>query len=165
MRTFIRSIAISAAIFSAVFAYAAGDESAKLRSIFPDAAGFEKRSIDGIDYYAASGSSGLCGYGVLVTADGYSGPIKILAGVNPDGIVQGIAILDHCETPGFGAKINEICQMENEPRFLRQFKGKPASGLEVGKNIDAVTGATISSRIVTDAVKKTVSDFLAKIKK
>ena len=49
--------------------------------------------------------------------------------------------------------------------FLRQFKGKRASTVAIGSDIDAITGATISSKAVTDAVRDTVDRFMAEIKR
>ncbi len=48
---------------------------------------------------------------------------------------------------------------------MKQFKGKPARTIAVKKDIDAITGATISSKAVTDAIRKTVDDLLTKLKK
>ena len=48
---------------------------------------------------------------------------------------------------------------------MRQFKGKPAASVEVKKDIDAITGATISSRGVTEAINRTVNEFLRKLNK
>ena len=88
-------------------------------------------------------------------ADGYSGAIKLIIGVDQGGRVTGVKILSHSETPGLGAKIQELW-------FTRQFIGKTKAGLVLKKDssvgeIDAITGATISSRAVTDAVQKAVT--------
>ncbi len=86
----------------------------------------------------------------VVAPDGYSGDIKFMVGVNIDGVVQGIEILKHLETPGLGAKITE----EN---FKKIYAGKSLEDPENwavtkdGGTFVPITGATISSRAVTKA--------------
>lgn len=81
---------------------------------------------------------------------GYGGQIKVMAGVDNEGRVVGIKILEHYETPGLGDGIIK-------DNFTTQFKHKTAFELRLktdGVGIDAVTGATISSRACIDAVRK-----------
>ena len=87
------------------------------------------------------------------TREGYSDMIKVLVGVNADGKVQAIDILEQKETPGLGAKIDSS-------KFTTQFKGRLATPNEWcqvekdGGDVVAITGATISSRAVSKAVRK-----------
>lgn len=141
------------------------EESAALKAIMPDADSFEARSIDGIDYFDAYKAGELAGYCLKITGMGYGGYIKMMVGIDKDGIIKGIRVLEHQETPGLGSQISETAPGEKEPWFLRQFNGKNAKDIAVRKNIDAITGATISSAAVTDAVRKTVDEFLAKARK
>ena len=94
---------------------------------------------------------------------GYSGKIAVMIGITPDGAVSGIRIRSQQETPGLGAKIVL-------PDFYDQFKGLSLSlkkglvkGLlavdKDGGTIDSITGATISSRGVTQAVNKALLFF------
>lgn len=83
---------------------------------------------------------------------GYGGTIEVLVGVLPDATVNGVEILRaDKETPGLGSKIKE-------QGFRTQFKGKSASDTKWaavtkdGGRVDAITGATISSRAVAEAV-------------
>lgn len=141
------------------------EEQEALKVITPEADSFVEKSIDGIDYFEAFRGNKLVGYCLRITANGYNGFIRIIAGVDLNGIITGVRVLEHQETPGLGAKINEIKPQEEDPWFLRQFIGKPAGNLQVKKDIDAITGATISSRAVMDAINKTVNEFLVKVKK
>jgi electron transport complex protein RnfG len=118
-----------------------------------------------MEYFEAVKEKNVVGYCIKATGEGYGGYIRMMIGINPDGVIKGVRILEHQETPGLGAKINEVRPGEKDAWFLRQFVGKSARTVEVRKNIDSITGATISSRGVTDAVNKTVTEFLAKIKK
>lgn len=95
------------------------------------------------------------GYIVEGYGKGYSSYIHVLASVDKNFILQKISILGHGETPGLGDEIEE-------DYFLNQFVGKSADNLVVIKRetedkIQAITGATISSRAVAeDAVKNGV---------
>lgn len=102
------------------------------------------------------------GYIVEGFGKGYSSYIHVLASVDKNFIVQKISILGHGETPGLGDEI------ERE-YFLSRFKGRSLDNLVVVKaetedKIQAITGATISSRAVTeDAVKNGVKMLTEKI--
>ncbi len=94
----------------------------------------------------------------VVAPNGYSGEIQIMVGVDTDGVVQGIEILQHLETPGLGAKIET-------PDFREQFKGKSLKEPEQwdvikdGGTFKQITGATISSRAVAHAVARGLEFF------
>ena len=141
------------------------EEQNALRSIIPSADSFSEKALDGIEYFEALKGKTVVGYCVRVAGSGYNGYIRMIAGVDLNGTIQGVAVLEHSETPGLGAKINEIRPGESEPWFLKQFKGKSAGTLAIKKDIDAITGATISSKAVTDAIRKTVDDLFGKLKK
>jgi Na+-translocating ferredoxin:NAD+ oxidoreductase subunit G len=84
---------------------------------------------------------------------GYGGPMVLAVGIDRDGKVAGIASISNKETIGLGSKTLE-------PPFLNKFKGKDSkSPLEVGKDIQAVTGATISSKAVTNEVKAALKAY------
>ena len=88
----------------------------------------------------------------VVAPDGYSGNIYIMMGVLPDEKLGGIAILSHAETPGLGSPIAE-------ESWKGTFKGRSLDNTDFrvkkdGGEIDQLTGATISPRAVTGAVKK-----------
>ena len=105
--------------------------------------------------YTAKKEGKIVGQAFQVTApDGYSGDILILMGVAPDGSLAGIEIVAHKETPGLGDKIAK-------KEWRETFKGKSLkSKLDVKKDggeIDQFSGATISPRAVTKAVKEGLS--------
>ena len=88
--------------------------------------------------------------------DGYGGEIKVSVGVTLDGETTGMEILELSETPGLGMKATE-------PAFSDQFKGKNVDLFKVTKTgktaddeIDAISGATITSNAVTNAVNAAV---------
>lgn len=92
--------------------------------------------------------------GYVITAtdkEGYGGDIKITVGITKDGTVNGVSILSIAETAGLGMRATE-------PAFYGQYEGKQAEKFVVskdggdGEQIDALSGATITSRAVTGAV-------------
>ena len=95
------------------------------------------------------------GYAIKVVASGSQGNIEMMVGVDAEGVVTGVSIVDNSETSGIGSKV-----MSNEPLssgvgVLDQFQGKSAAAdgtLTGGKNVDAISGATVSSKGVTAGV-------------
>jgi len=89
------------------------------------------------------------GYAFVTRGEGFASTIQILVGTDADGTIIGIKTLFQEETPGYGDKIEEIREGENYPWFTRQFIGKSVSDniafIENGGDIDAISGATISS--------------------
>jgi electron transport complex protein RnfG len=94
----------------------------------------------------------------IIAPNGYSGDIKVMVGVDTAGVVQGIEILDHRETPGLGAKIETA-------EFRNQYKGKSLANPDVwdvmkdGGTFKQITGATISSRAVTHCIARALEFF------
>lgn len=99
-------------------------------------------------YEVQVGGAG-AGYAIKVVASGSQGNIEMMVGVDGEGTVTGVSIVDNSETSGIGSKV-----MENQNGVLDQFIGKSAADgtLAVGTNVDAITGATVSSRGVTAGV-------------
>ena len=78
---------------------------------------------------------------------GFGGHIEMLVELNRDGSIKEVDVLSHNETPSYAAGISE-------PEFLEQFKGKGVDdGFIVGEDVDAITGATISSRAVAEILR------------
>ncbi|MDR3355153.1 MAG: RnfABCDGE type electron transport complex subunit G [Synergistaceae bacterium] len=92
------------------------------------------------------------GYCITVKSKGYGGPIEMVVGIPSTGGVRAIRILGHTETPGLGAKAPL-------PQFSGQFDNVNADRLSVVKSasaapgdIQAISGATITSNAVADGV-------------
>lgn len=108
-------------------------------------------------FYLGKMKGEVVGVVVETEGEGFGGDISVIIGINPEGEIMGIEVLDHLETPGLGARI-EL------PEFKDQFRGKSLansklvdSSIAVVKDrgdIDSLTGATISSRGVTQAVDR-----------
>lgn len=121
---------------------------------------FEKCSDGGIEYYTAIKGGETAAYIFTESAKGYGGDVSVMTAVKPDGTVAGVAILDVSgETPGLG-------QNAAKESFYSQYAGlkKGVSLLKNGakaenNEVDAVTGATITSTAVTRAVNAALDDF------
>lgn len=95
----------------------------------------------------------------VTTSDGYSGDIRLLVAIDTEGIVQGVRVLEHRETPGLGDRIER-----ERSDWLRQFEGRslhnpPADEWASDRRdgaFDTVTGATITSSAVIAAVRQVV---------
>ena len=103
------------------------------------------------------------GYAVKVTASGSQGSIEMMVGVDAEGAVTGVSVVNHSETSGIGTKV-----VGNEPTasgvgVLDQFIGKSAADgtLTVGTNVDAITGATVSTKGVTAGVNAALAAVAA----
>lgn len=131
--------------------------------VIPDmAGGFEQKGDSTFTYYVAykdAGKSQIGGYVIIVQGKGYTKnvPIETMVGIDPNGKVVGIKIVNQQETPGLGDKVVEIKAGETDPWFTRQFIGKSAADnlavVKDGGAIDAISGATISSRAVTNSIR------------
>ena len=121
---------------------------------------FEKCSDGGIEYYTAIKGGDTAAYIFTESAKGYGGDVSVMTAVKPDGTVAGVAILDVSgETPGLG-------QNAAKESFYSQYAGlkKGVSLLKNGakaenNEVDAVTGATITSTAVTRAVNAALDDI------
>ena len=145
------------------------DKQATMKEILPTADKFEKADVKISDKVSEvnAGMKGteIAGYAIKVAPKGYAGPVEIMVGLSTDGKVTGIKILSHTETPGLGANAPE-------PKFSDQYKNKPTKGkLEVVKTvpskdnqIQALTGATITSKAVTLGVNDAIDFYNASLK-
>lgn len=156
-------LAVTNAVTKDAIAYQQELSAAESRqAVCPDAVDFEKVEYDvqGVECYKALDKSGnLIGYAISSASRGYGGDVKVMTGINAeDGSVIAINVYDNSgETPGLGVNTSG-------EKFTSQFAGlSSGTGVTVdkdaGKNpdsvaVDSVTGATISSRAVVDAVNQ-----------
>ncbi len=123
----------------------------------------EESSIKEV-YEAVSGNDTI-GYVMKINVKGFHGPIDFVVGISKDDKVTGMKVLSHNETPGLGAKITE-------DKFMQRFKDKPATDyLEAVKvtpnkdnEVEAISGATTSSKASVSAVNEAITFYLESIK-
>lgn len=128
-------------------------------SIFPHGQNYTTVTIEGKEIYKTYNSAGdLLGYGFTAEGNGYQGKIILMVGMGANlEIISGMVVLQSQETPGLGGKITG-------PEFRNQFtKLKALPKIELVKNrppgpgqIQAITGATISSQSVVDILNKEI---------
>ena len=121
-----------------------------LATVLPGNTSFEWEEYDGEDEAIQAVYKGETGVVIQTVAYGYAGNITLLVGVSNEGTVTGLVVRELSETPGLGA--NALTDTE----FLSQFLGTSGEA-QVGENIDAITGATVSSKAVTKAVNAAVA--------
>ena len=122
------------------------------KELVPDAAGFEK--VDGIhvetvsEVYVSDNDNAV----ITASAKGYGGPVVVMVAFTPEGTIRQIKITQQTETQGLGSKI------VSDPNFQASFTGLNAEPVEL-TDIDAISGATRSSKAVTAAVNSAIEAY------
>ncbi len=153
-------LAITHALTAPVIArhHAAGEQHA-LQAVFPGADAFTPAVRNGARYFEARAHGALAGYCLIVNTRGYCSTVSMAVGITPDGTITGLQVLSQQETPGLGTRITEVRPGDREPWFTRQFRGRRGDQLRL-HDIDAITGATITSRAVTEGLRHSIHAFL-----
>ena len=130
--------------------YLSAEEATK--RLFPNLQEYkvEKRTVDNQEFkiLIVVGDDKVMGWTVVVSEMGKIKPITFLVGIDTQGKILGVYVLEYRDI--FGSEIRRRS-------FLRQFLDKSVKdSLTVGRDIDAVTGATISSQAATSAVRKSI---------
>ena len=123
---------------------AADKTTAAYNEVLPSAAGYE--AIDYTDANVTSVAKCAEGTVVEVSISGSQSMLALAIGVDNDGVITGVSVIDHGETPGLGAK-------STEAEWRAQFVGQ-TSGLALDKKggeVAPLTGATITSQAIVDA--------------
>jgi electron transport complex protein RnfG len=141
------------------------DLDAALKELFPDADAFNEitglqspdSSVTIESSYEARRGGELAGAALRLSRASYGGPIKVLAGVNTQGKITGVKILEHQDTPGLGANAASPSYFVDKSKgitFYGQFAGKSVfDHFEPKDDVAAITASTITSRAVSAAVK------------
>jgi len=115
-------------------------------------------SKDSIEIYPALKNGAPVGAAVIGYSDkGFSGLIRIMVGFNADGTIKNISVLEQKETPGLGTKMKD-------EKFLQQFRTRNPSEFKLkvtkdGGEVDALTGATITTRAFCEATQRAWDEF------
>jgi NosR/NirI family transcriptional regulator, nitrous oxide reductase regulator len=128
----------------------------QLKRLFPDASAFSPKEGSPPHFKAfvadpQTGTRTVVGYAFWTTElepleRGYDGPIKILVGVNPKGLLAGVVVVDHHEPYGYFSV--------DLPEFAAQFKDKDIrDAFKVGDDVDAVSRATMTVTSATRAIR------------
>ncbi len=139
-----------------IIAQAQAEEEAALIEVVPQGQHFEpiKEGEDTIYYKVHNKDGKFIGVAFKASGKGYSSVMDTLVGMTKDGSITAIKILNQNETPGLGARVAESS-------FTGQFTDKNLGGLT---SIQAITGATISSKAVIDSVQEKAKEIQKLIK-
>lgn len=129
-----------------------------VRKVFPSATDISKISIDrGVQTSGRPGnpvvseirdSSGLLGYSIISQVVGRSGPFKIHVLLDKQRVVKRASVISYPWTHG-----REVGRRS----FTSQFEGKgPKDAVELGRDIDAASGATLSCNAMTQSVREAI---------
>ncbi|MFH0855814.1 MAG: FMN-binding protein [Candidatus Omnitrophota bacterium] len=136
-----------------LFSTGAQAEDLPLKEVLPGAASFIPVEKGGeVVYYKAKDKEGkLIGACFLATGKSYS-DINTLVGMSNDGAISAIKVLSQNETPGIGSRVTA-------PEFTDRFRN-----IKDVSTVQAITGASVSSQAVIDAVKKKAEEIKALLK-
>ena len=114
-------------------------------------AAIDKVNIDSVNE-ALDASGNVVGYVIVTTFSGAQGNITQATGVDSDFLCSGISIIEHSETSGLGAVAASTSQAGEDWRAQFPGQGEGIALSKAGGEIDAISGATITSRTITNAV-------------
>lgn len=138
------------------------------QAVFADAAEFAEREVSltaqqaesfgaigitvGTVYQALDESGAELGYVIQVTSsEGYGGNISLYMGMKNDGTLNGISILEIAETPGLGMEAEDVLAPQFENKQVESFT-YTKTGAQDDAQIDAISGATKTTKAITSAV-------------
>lgn len=121
-----------------------------LRILLPGSSSFTLEPYSGEDENIRSVHKGETGFVIETVTSGYAGEITLLVGVSSEGSVTGLVVRDMSETFGLGA--NALTDTD----FLAQFLNV-SEEVEIGDGVDALTGATVTSKAIARGVNSAVA--------
>ena len=144
-----------------------------LRQVLPDFKTTSKQVFGNVEFTIALDDSGkVVGFAGITAQEGFSGQVKVVVGMNPDGSIRKVLVTEQTETPGLGTVITDrkvqktitdlfsgAKEVSGLPpnQYLDQYEGLWNAETQWavkkdGGDFDAKTGATITSRAVCGAV-------------
>ncbi|MDD3806946.1 MAG: FMN-binding protein [Candidatus Marinimicrobia bacterium] len=148
-------------------AYRQSEIQKAVQKVLPESDERKEIQQNGFTFYIGYKNGEITGISFVAEGGGFQDIISMMVGVTPDfSHITGLAILSQKETPGLGTKIDYDPSREGmETWFTDQFKGKKTGNLTYVKNqkprsdseIEAITGATISSNAVVTILNEKIS--------
>ncbi len=127
---------------------------------------YQKEEIVYYKAYADQQGGKIIGYAFKAFGKGYDSVIETMVGIDTTGMIQKIKIIYQKETPGLGALVEENEPFEGKKWSTQQFNHKTIDQLKVDKDggqIVSITGATITSRAITNSIKSKMEDLLSEL--
>jgi len=147
-------------------------------TVVPGTVKTEKVAVTGYDrevFRCLDGSGKLVGWAIDAAGMGFADQIREVIGLSADAeTVTGLKVIENVETPGLGNKIAAEPADESDKVWADQYRGLSAgkettvvkhAPIEGTNEVQAVTGATISSKAVTDLANKAIQHVRAELKK
>ena len=129
-------------------------EEAARTELLPDAQGFEAVDLTAENVSAIYKTTNDVGVVITSSAKGYGGDVVVMTAFNPDGTIKQIKVTEQAETKGIGSNV-----VANADYWTR-YEGLAADReLVLNQDVDAYTGATISSRAVLSAVNSAIAAY------
>jgi electron transport complex protein RnfG len=128
---------------------------------------YEKDVIAYYTAYSDEDTTGLIGYAFKAEGNGYSSIIETMVGIDTTGLIKNIKIVSQKETPGLGDLSENDEPFSGKKWSTQQFRDKTLEDLKVDKDggeIVSITGATITSRTITNSIRDELKGLLPKIK-
>ena len=127
-----------------------------MTAVMPEASTFEQLEVEpeGTITAVYKGDNG--GFVITTAPGGFGGAVNTMVGIGADGVITGLRVTGHSETPGLGAK-------STEPAFYEQFTGKSGTVAVTkdGGEIVPITSSTITSRAVCAGAQEALDWFAA----
>lgn len=146
------------AVQEACMAVFPGDGSIQFREMDYTVSDSVKNSLSekgvkiGTVYEALASGSDLAGYVIQSTSsEGYGGNIVLYVGITTEGVLNDISILEIAETPGLGMQAPKVLVPQFHNKKAAQFT-YTKTGSKSENEVDAISGATITTKAVTNAV-------------
>ena len=113
--------------------------------------------------YAITDGGAEAGYAVKLDVSGSQSTISMMVGLDTEGAVTGVSVVKSGETSGIGTKVTGNDPLPSGVGVLDQFQGKSAADqpLKVGGNVDAISGATVTTKGITKGVNGALAAFAA----
>ena len=127
-----------------------------MTAVMPDASAFEQMDVELTGTVTAVYAADNGGYVITTAPGGFGGAVNTMVGVGADGVITGLRVTGHSETPGLGA-------LSTEPAFYEQFAGVSGtvSVTKDGGQIVPITSSTITSRAVCAGAQEALDWFAA----
>ena len=129
-------------------------EEAARTELLPDAQGFEAVDLTAENVSAIYKTTNDVGVVITSSAKGYGGDVVVMTAITPDGAIKQIKVTEQYETKGIGSNV------VSTPSYWERYEGVSASqALVLNQDIDAYSGATISSKAVLSAVNSAIEAY------
>lgn len=149
-------------VFTDAAAFEAVEVTPVEEAVWKDA-GYAQETIDEV-MCAKDASGGVLGYVITVTTkEGYGGDIQFAIGVRMDGTMNGMSILSISETAGLGMRAEDVLKPQFADKNVEKFE-YTKNGATSENQIDAISGATITTNAVTNGVNAGLYYFQTELK-